>query len=454
MKTIRLIATGAFGCVEEVEMPDGSRFARKTFAPAPFIAAAGSERKKLLQRFRREVTIQEQLSLLSESFVPVLGSDLNADEPWFLMPIAEQTFAERIAADRAAGRVDPEALIQILDALGELHRLGYTHRDLKPQNVLFVDGKWRLSDFGLVLPPDGSTTKLTSFNSAWGTQAYCAPEQLLDFAGVTASADIYAFGCVLHDLDSGTPRIPYQQHVTSTQLGVVIRKCTAVKAADRFKNVSVLKDALLTALAEPAGQKGSSSAAEWGDQLELIDLLGGGVDLEALADFAERTDPRSPDMWSVFAKFGEGAIAEVRKGDRRHWDRIVGAYCAWVQAGSFDFLYCDVLARRLATIFELGSLDVKVNAVMALADMAVEHNRYFAMGTLVGLCGPDLDLDAAKRIAIEITVDDATETFKRCADRIGKEYAAYHPRIADVLLKSMPLAPAMEGSEFDDDIPF
>ncbi|QSV74519.1 MAG: protein kinase family protein [Aphanizomenon flos-aquae KM1D3_PB] len=53
---------------------------------------------------------------------------------------------------RSNGIPPLEALSDILNALEELHFLGYVHRDLKPQNILFHQGRWKLSDFGLVLP--------------------------------------------------------------------------------------------------------------------------------------------------------------------------------------------------------------------------------------------------------------------------------------------------------------
>ena len=42
-------------------------------------------------------------------------------------------------------------LKDIVKSLKELHSIGVTHFDLKPENVILVNGRWKLCDFGSVL---------------------------------------------------------------------------------------------------------------------------------------------------------------------------------------------------------------------------------------------------------------------------------------------------------------
>lgn len=171
MKVIREIKSGGFGRVDEV-VDNGHRYARKTFAPS--MPTTSAELDKLKKRFNREVRVQAEI--WSDAIMPIESYDLNADPPWFLMPLADRTLAEEIQAFKSGGAPPDAALADILNGLEELHALGFVHRDLKPQNVLLHNGTWKLSDFGLVLPTTGTTTQLTT-HSAWGTQAYASPEQ-------------------------------------------------------------------------------------------------------------------------------------------------------------------------------------------------------------------------------------------------------------------------------------
>src|SRR5262249_28929388 len=118
--------------------------------------------------------------------------------------------------DVAIGREAPFQVVraarigrQIAAGLGEAHRMGFVHRDVKPSNIMLTETSGqelvKILDFGVVgLGAMPMSTRLTAIGHIIGTPTYMAPEQVHD-PGVGPAADLYALGVILFEMLAGEP---------------------------------------------------------------------------------------------------------------------------------------------------------------------------------------------------------------------------------------------------------
>ncbi|WP_433173088.1 protein kinase domain-containing protein [Actinoallomurus sp. CA-150999] len=115
-----------------------------------------------------------------------------------------------IITDRRIGLAEAvRVLIGVTDGLAHAReRLpGFVHADLKPENILVgADETAKITDLGLArtLRAAAHTNPAYSYEGGGGTPLYMAPEQILQGAP-TEAGDIYAIGCVAHELVAGEP---------------------------------------------------------------------------------------------------------------------------------------------------------------------------------------------------------------------------------------------------------
>lgn len=145
--------------------------------------------------FAREIAL---LTCGLHGFVPLLGWNMNADRPFYVMP-----YFEGGSLSRFAGRLSHIQVTEIAkglaSVLANLHRSGGVHGDIKPDNLLLSgSGTMHLAD---PLGTGGLFTVLFSGNRG-GTPGYCAPE-IRAGASVSAAADVYSFGATLFHLLTG-----------------------------------------------------------------------------------------------------------------------------------------------------------------------------------------------------------------------------------------------------------
>jgi WD40 repeat protein len=83
--------------------------------------------------------------------------------------------------------------LDVVGGLVRLHERGLVHRDVKPGNIIFIEGRAKLADVGLVSRESEGRTFV-------GTEGYIPPE-----GPGSPGADLYALGMVLYEATTGYP---------------------------------------------------------------------------------------------------------------------------------------------------------------------------------------------------------------------------------------------------------
>jgi tetratricopeptide (TPR) repeat protein len=132
---------------------------------------------------------------------------------------------------------------QIAAALVEAHARGIVHRDLKPGNIMVGNSGIKVLDFGLAR--SGQDETITGSHMIMGTPAYMAPEQR-EGKSADARSDIYAFGCVLHEMLTGARPGLQRRRIRPRKLENIVSRCLEEDPGRRWQSAAELQQALAT----------------------------------------------------------------------------------------------------------------------------------------------------------------------------------------------------------------
>ncbi|MGC0328337.1 hypothetical protein RKD23_001327 [Streptomyces sp. SAI-170] len=182
----------------------------------PTAGLAPRQVARIVESARREVELgrragHRRLVGLRESFV-LSAPDRPALDGAIVLVMERAAGSLRELLDAGVPEEDRGRLIEgICEGLAHLHRSGWVHADLKPENVLLGrDGSVKLSDFGLATELTGTH----GYAPPLGTLDYLPPERWKAPLGaqgvqIRPSADIWALGVVVHEVfASGTSPFP------------------------------------------------------------------------------------------------------------------------------------------------------------------------------------------------------------------------------------------------------
>ena len=205
---LRQIGKGAYGEVWLARSTLGSLRAIKIIWREDFAHS------KPYDREFRGIEQFEPISRQHEALVDILqvGRNEEAGCFYYVMELADPSgcddpasYAPRsLAAElKKNGPMPVSAVASLGASLAEglifLHGHGLVHRDIKPANILFVGGRPKFGDVGLV-------TQIGGEQSFVGTEGFIAPE-----GPGTAGADIFALGLVLYEAATGLSHHDFPQ---------------------------------------------------------------------------------------------------------------------------------------------------------------------------------------------------------------------------------------------------
>lgn len=167
----------------------------------------GEEAEEFAERFRREARVTARIRHHGVPQVFDAGLDAPYDHVYLVMELIDGVPLLDYIEPGAGLPLSWVASVaaQIATVLSHAHALPVVHRDLKPGNVLITrDGSVKVIDFGIAAILDRNARKLTKTGAAIGTLRYMAPEAMHGYV-VSPRADLYALGCLIHEMISGTP---------------------------------------------------------------------------------------------------------------------------------------------------------------------------------------------------------------------------------------------------------
>jgi serine/threonine protein kinase len=196
---VRELGKGAMGIVYLAKDPlIGRLVALKTIRPSAH--ADDEDTREFQQRFVREAQAAGILNHPSIVTVHDIGQDEPSGMSFIAMEYVEgQNLKEVLAQGRPLSfEQAADICAQVAEGLDFAHAKGIVHRDVKPANIILLEGnRAKITDFGIAKITSG-VANLTTTGQFLGTPNYMAPEQIKG-TPVDGRSDIFSLGICLYE---------------------------------------------------------------------------------------------------------------------------------------------------------------------------------------------------------------------------------------------------------------
>jgi serine/threonine protein kinase len=204
---VRFLGRGGWGEVWEAEQPDGTPVALK-FLPCDSQLAAAQEIRALqsIRQLKHPSLIRID-SIWAYSGHVVIGMELAEGSLLDLLEIYRADYGSCIFPQHLCFYLSQAA--EALDFLNTRQhylngqRVAVRHCDVKPSNLLVLDGNLKLADFSLAVP----TTATMGYHRRVGTLNYSAPELLQ--GRLSDRTDQFSLAVTYYELRGG--RLPFPE---------------------------------------------------------------------------------------------------------------------------------------------------------------------------------------------------------------------------------------------------
>ena len=163
--------------------------------------------EEFLKRFRREARLAGSIS--HPNLVQVFDFIDSPEMLGYVMEYVEGRDLKDVVVAEGPLEVDRALDIfhRVCSGLAALHKIGIVHRDIKPQNIMLLEGDMpKITDFGLAKNTTESEQSIvTGEGRSMGTPAFMSPEQAEDAANASHLSDIYSLGASIYYCLAGRP---------------------------------------------------------------------------------------------------------------------------------------------------------------------------------------------------------------------------------------------------------